>query len=91
MNTDALWPGPDMAWLQVLRAQAKLCQWATDTPDRRFDDLYNLVYDRAVLVNAWERVRGNRGAGSAAVDGHTAHLSALSGASRGCSATWGTI
>jgi RNA-directed DNA polymerase len=49
--------------------QAKLHQWATDSPDRRFCDLYNLVTDPAFLVVAWHRVRGNRGARSAGVDG----------------------
>ena len=37
-------------------------------PIVRFDDLYNLVYDPAVLVVAWSRVRTNRGARSAGVD-----------------------
>ena len=37
--------------------------------DRRFDDLFNLVYDPAFLVVAWSRVRGNRGARTAGVDG----------------------
>ncbi len=73
MNTDALWPDSDMAWLQVLRTQTKLHRWATGAPNRRFDDLYNLVHDPAVLVNAWERVRGNKGARSAGVDGQTAY------------------
>jgi RNA-directed DNA polymerase len=49
--------------------QIKLHQWALDDPNRRFDDLYNLVCDPAFLVIAWERVRGNRGAHSAGVDG----------------------
>jgi RNA-directed DNA polymerase len=49
--------------------QTKLHQWATDDPKRRFDDLYNLVYDPSFLVVAWDRVRGNRGARSAGVDG----------------------
>lgn len=31
--------------------------------------LYNLVYDPAFLVVAWRRVRGNRGARTAGVDG----------------------
>ena len=73
MNTDDPWPDADMAWWQVLKIQTKLHQWATDDPDRRFDDLYNLVYDPAVLVDAWERVKGNRGARSAGVDGQTAY------------------
>jgi RNA-directed DNA polymerase len=49
--------------------QSKLHQWATAGPDRRFDDLFNLVYDPAFLVVAWDRVRGNRGARTAGVDG----------------------
>jgi len=37
-----------------------------------FDDLFNLVADPAFLLVAWDRVRGNRGAGTAGVDGLTA-------------------
>src|SRR5919109_2571975 len=73
VNTDASWPTAELAKARVLRIQTKLHQWATDDPDRRFDDLYNLVYDPAVLVDAWARVKGNRGARSAGVDGRTAH------------------
>ena len=69
MNTDASWPTAELAKARVLRIQTKLHQWATDDPDRRFDDLYNLVHDPAFLVVAWDRVRGNRGARSAGVDG----------------------
>ena len=69
VNIGEPWPDSDAAWLRVLRMQTKLHQWATDDPKRRFDDLYNLVYDPAFLVVAWERVRGNRGARSAGVDG----------------------
>jgi len=64
-NTDASWPTPEVAKARVLRIQTKLHQWATDDPNRRFDDPYNLVYDPAVLVDAWTRVRSNRGARSA--------------------------
>jgi len=49
--------------------QTKLHQWATGDPGRRFDDLYNLVHDPAFLVVAWNRVRTNKGARSAGVDG----------------------
>ena len=49
--------------------QTKLHQWATADPGRRFDDLSNLVYDPAFLVVAWSRVRGNKGARTAGVDG----------------------
>ena len=69
MNTDDLWPDLEEAESEVLRMQAKLHQWATDSPNRRFCDLYNLVTDPAFLVVAWHRVRGNRGARSAGVDG----------------------
>lgn len=69
MNTDVLWPDHELAEAQVLRIQIKLHQWAIDDPDRRFDDLFNLVYDPAVLVVAWGRVRGNRGKRAAGVDG----------------------
>ncbi|MFI5284573.1 MAG: group II intron reverse transcriptase/maturase [Candidatus Dormibacterales bacterium] len=68
MNTDALWPGLDEAEAHVLEIQTKLHQWAMDAPNRQFDDLYNLVYDPAILVVAWSRVRRNRGARSAGVD-----------------------
>ena len=73
MNTDAPFPDADEAWWRVLKIQTKLHQWAIDGPDRRFDDLYNLVYDPAVLADAWHRVRGNRGARSAGVDSQTAY------------------
>jgi RNA-directed DNA polymerase len=69
VNTDELWPDLFEAESQVLRMQAKLHQWATDSGNRRFADLYNLVSDPAFLVVAWHRVRGNRGARSAGVDG----------------------
>ena len=68
MNTGVLWPEVEEAEAQVLRIQTKLHQWATDDPGRRFDDLFNLVCDPAVLVVAWARVRGNRGKRSAGVD-----------------------
>ncbi|MDQ6797698.1 MAG: group II intron reverse transcriptase/maturase [Actinomycetota bacterium] len=72
MNTDAPWPDADEARARVLKIQTKLHQWANGDPYRRFDDLYNLVFDPAVLVDAWHRVKGNRGARSAGVDGHSA-------------------
>ncbi len=69
MNTDAPWPGLEEARSRVLGIQAKLHQWATDSPDRRFDDLFNLVCDPAFLTVGWDRVQGNRGAQTAGVDG----------------------
>ncbi len=56
---------------RVLKIQTKLHGWARDDPHRRFDDLYNLVADPAFLRVAWDRVRGNKGAATAGVDGHT--------------------
>ena len=69
MNTGAPWPSLDEAEPRVLAMQTKLHQWAVGDPGRRFDDLYNLVYDPAFLVVAWNRVRSNKGARSAGVDG----------------------
>jgi RNA-directed DNA polymerase len=69
VNTDAPWPTLDEASVRVLGIQTKLHQWAGDDGGRRFDDLFNLVADPAFLTVAWDRVRGNRGARSAGVDG----------------------
>ena len=69
MNTGAAWPDLAEAEARVHRMQTKLHQWATADPGRRFDDLANLVSDPAFLVVAWSRVRGNRGARTAGIDG----------------------
>jgi len=69
VNTDVSWPDLDEAESRVLKIQTKLHRWASDDPSRCFKDLYNLVCDPAFLVVAWARVRGNRGARSAGVDG----------------------
>ncbi len=53
MNTDALWPSLDEARSRVLEIQTKLHRWAIDGPDRRFDDLFNLVCDPAFLMVGW--------------------------------------
>ncbi|MCK4414860.1 MAG: group II intron reverse transcriptase/maturase [Candidatus Eisenbacteria sp.] len=71
MNIGAPLPNLDEARGRVLAMQTKLHRWATSGPGRRFDDLYNLVHDPAFLVVAWHRVRGNRGARSAGIDGVT--------------------
>jgi len=72
VNTDELEQAIYMAELRVLEIQTKLHRWASDDPHRRFDDLYNLVTDPAFLLVAWGRVRGNKGARTAGVDGETA-------------------
>jgi RNA-directed DNA polymerase len=72
VNASASWPTPKEAGERVLRIQTKLHRWATDDPTRRFCDLYNLVCDPAFLLVAWRRVRDNKGARTAGVDGLTA-------------------
>lgn len=72
MNTGAPWPTPKLASDRVLEIQRKLHKWASDDPNRRFDDLHNLVVDPATLIVAWQRVRSNRGSRSAGIDGQTA-------------------
>ena len=72
MNTDELELALYEAERRVLEIQTKLHRWARDDPHRRFDDLFNLVADPAFLLVAWDRVRGNKGATTAGVDGHTA-------------------
>jgi RNA-directed DNA polymerase len=69
VNIGAPWPDLDEAEQRVLGMQTKLHRWAGSDPCRRFDDLYNLVADPAFLVVAWNRVRVNKGARSAGVDG----------------------
>jgi len=73
VNTGAPLPDLDEAWRRVLEIQTKLHRWASDDAGRRFDDLFNLVTDPATLLVAWERVRTNRGARTAGVDGSTAY------------------
>ncbi len=71
MNIGAPWPDLVEAEHRVLVMQTKLHQRATADPGRRFDDLANLVVDPAFVVVAWSRVRGNKGARTAGVDGVT--------------------
>lgn len=71
MNTDELEWAVTKAERRVLEIQAKLHRWANDDQNRRFDDLFNLVADPAFLLVAWYRVRGNKGARTAGVDGKT--------------------
>lgn len=69
MNTGDAWPSFEEAWISVRRMQVKLHWWSVHEPDRQFDDLYNLVYEPAFLVHAWERVHGNKGGRTAGIDG----------------------
>jgi hypothetical protein len=60
LNNDTPWPSVVDAKLRVLSIQRKLHQWSKTNSERRFDDLYNLVCDRATLLAAWERPRRPR-------------------------------
>jgi RNA-directed DNA polymerase len=62
------WPEVDSAYFAVRRMQIKLHRWAGEDLSRRFGDLFNLVYDPAFLVPAWERVSSNAGARTAGID-----------------------
>jgi RNA-directed DNA polymerase len=76
VNTDApltAWPTWGQAERRVREIQIKLHRWAKDDPRRRFDDLHNLVADPAFLMMGWARVRENKGARTAGVDGSTAY------------------
>ncbi len=69
VNIDAVrWPDADSAYLAVRKMQTKLHRWAGENSSRRFDDLFNLVYDPAFLVHAWERVASNAGAQTPGID-----------------------
>src|SRR5215204_2135714 len=72
VNTDELGHALYEAERRVLEIQTKLHRWAGDDVHRRFVDLFNLVADPAFLLVAWDRVRGNKGAKTAGVDGLTA-------------------
>src|SRR5947207_3159692 len=69
VNTSAvMWPHPDSAFFAVRDMQSKLHRWAGEDSSRRFGDLFNLVYDPAFLVHAWERVSSNVGARTPGID-----------------------
>ena len=74
VNTGAVaWPDAVIRRsVMVRRMQTKLHRWAGEDPARRFGDLFNLVYDPAFLVDAWERVSTNKGARTAGIDKATA-------------------
>jgi RNA-directed DNA polymerase len=72
VNTDELALEIYRAERRVREIQTKLHRWACDDTHRRFDDLFNLVCDPAFLLVAWDRVRGNKGARTAGMDGRTA-------------------
>jgi RNA-directed DNA polymerase len=67
-------PAPEGPWSRVAGMQARLHRWAAADPGRRFDDLFNFVFDPATLYVAFCRVEGNRGADTPGVDGLTVRL-----------------
>ena len=69
LNSDIPWPSVVDAKQRVLDIQRKLHRWSKADAEKRFDDLFNLVCDRATLVVAWDRVRSNRGSKTSGVDG----------------------
>jgi RNA-directed DNA polymerase len=69
LNGDAPQLLPAGRGLRVSEMQAKLHRWAVADPGRRFDDLFNFVYDPATLMLAFNRVAGNQGARTPGVDG----------------------
>ena len=91
MNTDERELALYRAERRVREIQTKLHRWAIEEPHRRFDDLHNLVGDPAFLLVAWDRVRGNKGARTAGVDGQTGLFAVLSGllSVRPCRRAWG--
>ncbi len=56
---------PTGPYRRVSEMQAKLHRSAAADADRRFDDLFNFVYDPATLAVAFDRVATNRGARTA--------------------------
>jgi RNA-directed DNA polymerase len=69
VNTGAAqWPDEGSAYYVVRRMQTKLHRWAGEDPSRRFGDLYNLIYDPAFLMHAWQRVSSNAGSRTPGVD-----------------------
>ena len=71
VNTGASLELPIGPRQRVSEMQAKLHRWAVADPGRRFDDLFNFVYDPATLLVAFDRVAGNTGSRTPGVDGLT--------------------
>jgi RNA-directed DNA polymerase len=62
------WPDPGSAYYAVRSMQIKLHRWAGEDSSRRFGGLFNLVYEPAFLIHAWERVASNAGARTPGID-----------------------
>ncbi|MDG6913562.1 MAG: group II intron reverse transcriptase/maturase [Nitrososphaerota archaeon] len=57
--------------LRVLLHQEKLHDWSKSDSQRRFDDLFNLVYDHATLEVAYLLTESNQGSRTPGIDGVT--------------------
>ncbi|NHO34236.1 group II intron reverse transcriptase/maturase [Acetobacter fallax] len=55
----------------VLDMQRKLYRWSSDTPEKVFADLFNLVCDSRTLSEAWRRLAHNSGSRTPGTDGMT--------------------
>jgi RNA-directed DNA polymerase len=55
----------------ILDMQRKLYRWSSDTPNKVFADLFNLVCDRRTLTEAWRRLARNSGSQTPGTDGMT--------------------
>ena len=71
LNSGNPWPSVKDARAWVLHIQQQLHRWSEADRGKVFEDIFNLVYDRATLVVAWDRVRSNRGSRTAGIDGAT--------------------
>jgi hypothetical protein len=60
---------------RVLGWRTKLHRWAGQDEQQRFGDLFNLVCDPATLLDAWERVKRNRGSRTAVLMARPASMS----------------
>jgi group II intron reverse transcriptase/maturase len=56
--------------MDVGEMQTKLASWSQDR-ERRFSDIYNLLYDWDFLYRAYRNVKSNSGSRTAGVDGQT--------------------
>jgi len=68
---DPLEPSHVEALRRVLEIQTKLHCWAGQNDAVRFGDLFNLVCDTSFLLVAYDKVAGNKGAGTPGIDGAT--------------------
>ena len=69
METSSVWVNTEA----ILNMQRKLYGWSRETPDKVFQDLFNLVCDQKTLRHAWRQLCRNQGSRTPGVDGVTRH------------------